>query len=358
MSTRAASKPKPKARPKARFIRRRLEPALPSIGDVITEKPRYKSTYSLQGSRIKRVYGRPMATPSNYYMKPYTIMKGKTGNKKMALDYFDATKNLEHSLALPNSLGVSTCLNFSRRDGISTATVSDNHQYIILQFTNTQCVGIRYGMVGATATALAAFTSILFPDLDSTPPTHIRASRLTASLINTTAITNVAGSVSFLFLQNGLEWEFDSTTNSVSIAFQNEVRTMIESNSRSKIYSAQHFVGDTANNKFSLIPVSMANLEEWRLYGNALGTSTSIKDALTNGSNNFSHSTLIIRIENTTVSNTYTLMVNAQFSARYPANSIISSISKKDLYPKKEVIENHAKQLDGNGYYGDDLLTQ
>jgi hypothetical protein len=358
MSSRQYVKYKTKSRP--RRLGNVMSPALPAIGDVIVEKPR-KSTFTLSGSKFNKYYnkkssGYPMAMPTGYRQRTYRKftpkVKSKVDKKNEALDFFDATKNTEHTLPLPNSLGVSVPLNFSSRYSPSTSTTANTHVYYIIQFTDSQCVGAFYSMVGTTATAVASLTPLLFTDLDTNPPTSFRASRLTATLLNTTSITNVAGSVSALYLMNGLEWEFDATLFSISAALQNEIRTMIESNSKSKIFSASNFVGDSVKNKFSLVPTSMANLENWLTYGNSQSSVALQKATLINGAQHFTHSTLILRFENTSVANTYTLLLNGQYSTRYPANSILTSIARKDLYPKKELVEEHSKILDSEGYHG------
>ena len=280
-----------------------------------------------------------------------TFTKGTEYDKLKALSFFSAIKNPEYALPMPNSLGVFTTANFSKRAGLTTSTTSNNITYMILQFTPTQVHGMTYVQVGATATAVAAVSILNFADLDASAPAHVRQSRMTLSLINTTASTNVAGSVTSLYVNNGLEWEFSPSALSLELTanFQNEISTMVDSNSRSKLHSASKFIGDADSSKFHLIPSSMSNLEEWKVYTTGFPDITSAKLAFVNGSTNFTHSTLILRFDNTSTANTYLGVINAQYALRYPANSILSSIVHTQPPADKNAIENHANVLDGEG---------
>ena len=346
--------PRAKAAP-----RRRIQAALTS--GSATNQNKSTTPYQPRPVFMNKPYARPRIgmpnTSSQVIRKSYsTFTKDKEYDKKKALDFFSATKNFKYALPLANSLGVFSCSNFSRRQALSSTTVAGNSVYVVITFTPSQLCGFTYTQVGTTATAVANITAILFPDMNSTPPQNMRNSRMTVTLLNTTSSTNVAGAVSTIFVNNGLDYDFSSSTTAVelSVAFQNEIATMIDTNTKSRIHGAANFIGEKENQMFSLIPSSYSNLEEWLNYSDAAApdATANIKAALINGSKQFSHSTLIMRLEPTTVQNSYTLLINGQYALRWPANSILSSIGQNDQksYVNKNLVERHAGTLNGDGH--------
>jgi hypothetical protein len=296
-------------------------------------------------------------TSSEIIRKSYsTFSKDKDYEKKKALDFFSAIKNSKYALPMPNSLGVFSTANFSRRQQVNTTTVAGNSVYVVITFTQSQICGFTYQQVGTTATAVAAITSIFFPDMDSNAPQNMRNSRMTLTILNTTASTNVAGAISTIFVNNGLEYEFSASTTAVELtaAFQNEIATMLDTNTKSRIHGSANFIGDKENQQFHIIPSSMANLEDWATYGNGTFDVASTKNALINGARAFTHSTLICRFESTSVVNNYTLLINGQYALRWPANSILSSIGQNDqkTYVNKNLVENMSAKLNGDGHMG------
>lgn len=305
-----------------------------------------------------RTYARPRIgmpdTSSQLIRKSYSIFTKNTEyDKQKALDFFSAIKQNKFALPMPNSLGTFQTASFSRRQSV-TSNISGNFVYIAYQFTPSQVTGLVWTQT-PTPSAVATGSVIFFPDMNSTPPQNMRNSRATLTLLNTTASTSVAGSVSSLYVNNGLDWDFSASTSAVelSVAFQNEINTMIETNTKSKIHGAANFIGDKMNQQFSLIPSSMANLEEWAQYVDGLFDATTTKNALINGARNFSHSTLLLRIEPTAVANTYSILINNQFALRYPSNSILSSIGQHEQkYINKNLVEKHSGILNGEGHSG------
>jgi len=125
---------------------------------------------------------------------------------------------------------------------------------------------------------------------------------------------------------------------------------MLDSNPRSKTLSASMFVGNGASNRYSLVPASMAKLEEWALFSDITTVKATRQAALVAGSQNFTHTTLVIRIDSTvTNANIYNLVCNHQFSTRFPSNSILSSITKKQPAPNAKKVEAASAVLGGDG---------
>lgn len=317
-----------------------------------------KGTYYPRGSRFVMNPGRPNL--------PYVKYGKYAGNlsKLESLAYFDATnpKNISRALPVPNGLGFSTTLNFSTRFQMTALTTANTAQYLIIQLGPSGLVAFSYTHNSATP-ALAAITPYYFPDLDSQPPDHIRASRLSASMINLTSYNAISGSVSVLSVPSGLEYEFDPTLLSVSTVFQNSIRNMIDTNAKTKLYSGTQFVGNTNNNKIHLVPVSINNLSTWRKYNfctlaNAAAHTAAPylandiayqKAALLSANEEFTHSTLIARFDTTGTTNNYQVVINAQYSARYPSNSLISSISQRVDVSDVPSLERHSNNLNGEG---------
>lgn len=280
------------------------------------------------------------------------IFTDKTMTKKEAIDYFDAAKstNLEHALPIPNSLGLATTLNFKKILTQSTSTAGDSFYYIF-QFTPTQNFAVSFGMQ-SIPTLVQPLTFYNFDDLLSAGPTNIRNSRATIGLYNLTAANNVSGAVTIFSIPNSLEWEFDAAAvnPSVSIQFQTEIKAMLDSNPRSKTLSASMFVGNGAANRFSLIPSSMSKLEDWATFTDLTSVKATRQQALINGSTNFTHTTLVIRLDGTvTNSNIYNFVCNHQYSTRFPQNSILSSITKQQILPDAKKVETAAAVLGGDG---------
>jgi len=280
------------------------------------------------------------------------IFTKKIMTKKEAIDYFDAAKstNLEHALPIPNSLGLANTLNFKKILNQNTAISAGDAFYYIFQFTSTQCFATSFGMQG-TPTLVQPLTFYSFDDLNTAGPTNIRNSRLTVGLYNLTNANNVSGAVTVFSVPNGLEWEFDalSVLPSVSVQFQTELKQMLDSNPRSKTLSASMFVGSNAINKFSLIPASMSKLEDWALYSDLTSVKATRQNAIITGANNFTHTTMIIRLDQTTVANNYNFVVNGQYSTRFPANNILASIVKTPIANNPQKVESASKVLGGDG---------
>jgi len=280
-----------------------------------------------------------------------SIFTKKTMTKKEAIDYFDASKasNLEHALPIPNSLGLANTLNFKKIINQNTFTANGNANYYIFQFTPTQCFAVSYDM--AATPAVSQLTFHTFDDLNTASPTNIRNSRATIGLYNLTNSTSIGGAVTIFSVPNSLEWEFDasSVNPSVSVQFQNEIKQILDSNPRSKSMSASMFVGNNNNNKTSLIAASMSKLEDWGLYSDLTTVKATRQAALINGANNFTHTTVIIRLESTSIANNYNFICNYQYSTRFPQNSILSSIVKQPPAPDARKVELASKVLSGDG---------
>jgi hypothetical protein len=252
-------------------------------------------------------------------------------SKASAITYFDASigANQDFPIALPSSLGLSITQNFCNRTTLSLASTINTSQVYIFQFCHSEVIGFSYTSVqNPTATAIATLFPYTFADMRTTPPTNMRPSRATFNIVNSTQATNVAGTVSVLQLVNNLEWEFDSGgTMAVTAAFQNEITTMMNSNSRSKEYAAQEFVGQK---KFSLLPSSMSKLQEYAPFEDYQSLSTAQKTAhITSSSNDYAFGTLIFRFNTPNAGNTYTMQLNAQYSMRHPANTLLGSLGKQ-----------------------------
>lgn len=310
------------------------------------------ATPGMTGFGGRSVSGQYQRTKST--LKKAKIFSKKITTKREAIDFFDASKNFDKMLPLPNSLGIANTLNFKKTITINTSNIANANQYVILQFTPTQTFAMSYLMLQTPA--VAPLTVYTFDDLNANPPTNIRNSRLTATLLNLTNINNIAGSISMLSIPNGLEWEFSTSTvaTEVSVQFQNEIKTMVDSNNRSKQFTANMFTGNNQNNKFSLTPSSMAKLEEWQIYQDITATAAGQKAGILLGANNFSHSTIIFRFDHisTTLINTYNLVVNGQYGARYPSNSIISSLAKSQGPPNRQAVEAAAAAVQGEAHHG------
>jgi len=193
--------------------------------------------------------------------------------------------------------------------------------------TGSQCIGIKYATSAATAVATAAYTPLLYSDFATTPPTTMRGSRTTIGLSNSTAATSVAGTVTVLMTSSNLEFEFDPLgTQAVSVNFQNEVALMLNSNVKSKIYTSHDFVN---TKKFSLVPISMQACEEWVPFADFSAYSIAQKNAfLVDTVNHASHSSLIIRFDAPSVSNSYVVQHSSQYSTRHAPNSLLGSMGR------------------------------
>jgi hypothetical protein len=251
-------------------------------------------------------------------------------SKAHAIAYFDASigANQDSPIALPSSLGLSITQNFCNRATLSLASTVNTTQVYIFQFCHSEVIGFNYTSIqNPTATSIATLYPITFADMRTTPPTNMRPSRATFNIVNSTQATNVSGTCSVIQLVNNLEWEFDPLgTMAVTANFQNEITTIMNSNSRSKEFAAQEFVGQK---KFSLLPSSMSKLQEWVQYEDYQAMTTAQKTAhITSSSNDYAFGTLIIRFNTPNAGNTYTMQLNAQYSMRHPSNTLLGSLGK------------------------------
>jgi hypothetical protein len=280
------------------------------------------------------------------------IFLKKTMTKKEAIDYFDASKasNLEHALPIPNSLGLANTLNFKKIINANSFTSSGDATYYIFQFTATQCFAVSYDRSNVPVGS-QPLTFHQFDDLLTAGPTNIRNSRATIGLYNLTNANNVSGAVTIFSVPNSLEWEFDalSVNPSVSVQFQNEIKQILDSNPRSKSMSASMFVGNTNNNKTSLIAASMSKMEDWGIFSDLTTVKATRQAALVAAANNFTHTSVIIRIESSSSVNNYNFVCNYQYSTRFPQNSILSSIVKQPLAPNSKKFELASAALGGDG---------
>jgi len=318
-------------------------------------------------SRMRPRIGKSRNTYSNK-PKPIVLLGSRFDKsiktKEGSLSYFDSTKtsNQETTLALPNSLNIALVQNFTNRDNFSIGT-SGVGAYTIYIFTMTgsQCIGIKYATSATTAVATAVYTPLLYPDFATTPPTTLRSSRTTIGLSNSTAATNVAGTVTVLMTSSNLEFEFDPLgTQAVSVNFQNEINLMLNSNVKSKTYTSADFVKTV---KFSLVPISMQACEEWVPFADFSAYSIAQKNAfLVDTVNHASHSTLIIRFDAPSVANSYVAQYSSQYSTRHSPNSLLGSMGRHNPIMSEATfvkLANHALRASPQGehsstYYGPD----
>ena len=242
----------------------------------------------------------------------------------------DASKGENQSKCLPlaNSLGLYVPINVKLSTSLG-ATSTDIRYYYIFQFNygGVACFRIPYtistGLFGATVVSE-------FNDFQSSNPSTLRHSRFTVKVLNTSNGNNIAGSVRAVQVPNGLNWLFaNSTSLDITQAFGTSIEEMLSTNSHSKIYTGSDFGG--IGKKFSLLPSSYANLSEWQPFQDWDNSGWLTKQAFLQTSAAYStHGTLILCID-AVASNSYQFQINCQFAARYPANTILSSVGQQPL---------------------------
>lgn len=275
--------------------------------------------------------------------------KGIT-TKQQAIEFFDAslTSNLTHALPLPNSLQMSTTNNFKKN--ISVSTTAGYQIYYIFQFTPSQGFCVSFGTVPQQDQADTPFTFHNFDELSSAGPANIRNSRMTIAINNLSNATVASGSISVLTIPNGLEWEY-GTSQTLTGNFQNEIKNMMNNHPRSKTMPGGSFLGQSEHNKFSLIPASMAKLEEWNIFLDHNNLTAGIKTSLTNGANNFSHATVIVKFDITSAVNNYNLVVNGQYALRWAANSILATMIMPTQKDNRSKVEKGVDILAGSTHH-------
>jgi hypothetical protein len=275
-------------------------------------------------------------------------------DKAHALAYFDASSgaNQNDPIALPSTLGLSITQNMATRNNINLAATAGVSQVYIIQFCDSQAFVFAYTQAATPAVAAATINPILFSELTATQPTNIRASRGTVGIINSTAVQSVSGTISVLQIVNNLEWEFDTTVAlNVTSTFQNEITAMLTNNSKSKEYSASDF---SSQKKFSLLPSSMAKLQEYRPFVDFTLLTNAQKAAhIIESAGNYSHGTLIIKFNSPSVANSYTLQYNGQLSCRHPANSLLGSLGKKTPNANENTINTVVENASSASAQGD-----
>ena len=285
----------------------------------------------------KPVYYRRPTTGYTMMRKPKTfigsIFYKRNMTKAEALEAFDASRNENQTDAVPvvNSLGNFVPINVF--DSFSLSTSTTLNKYIILQFTynGISCITCDSGSSNATYRTFGA--------LNTSVPATIRPSRMSICIGNLSNANTVTGQVQVLQIPNFLAYVFNNSpapTNQFTDTFISSLSSLLDSNPQTKNYPASMFM---TTRKFSLTPASYVNFCKFVDFDEWAGLDVASQQAQLNAAaEDMAQGTLIIRFPNSTASNVYTIQIYQQICARYPANTILSSVQR----PGKTI---SAKQL-------------
>lgn len=274
-------------------------------------------------SNIRRT---PMLMNRRGRVKAASVFYKKNFTKEEARKAFDASDESNSSACVPvvNSLGNFISLNLY--DNFSFATTVNTNQFVVMQFNPFGGSMVYFNSETADATATTFRT---FSNLQNNIPSTIRASRKSLSISTLMNENNIAGSVAVLAIPNFLDYAFSSSTFNFTTAFVQGVRSLLESSSQTQVYPAGFF---KKKRTFSLYPASYVNFSkfhDFNLWTNLTETEKRAQWVLF--PEQMPQTTLILQFMAVSTSQTYSIQVNEQIGARYPANTILSSLHRPGL---------------------------
>lgn len=278
--------------------------------------------YSMRQRKMNNYNNMKYNSKNNYsnYVKAFGI---NINDKYACLNYFSAIleKNLNDSIAITSNLGNYVTTNFKTYQTITTNAPVNGDKFLIFQSTpgGVVAVSYQYNISGGSA-----YSPVIYSDFLANVPVVQRASRHTIQIMNTTLSNNVESSIDYVML-NGTQLQWGVSGNVLSQTFTDQVNSIVNVNQKTRTISAKDL---TSSKVFHLLPMSMVNCSKW-FSNSAISSSidyTGINAALSNVDQ--THTTLIIRFNTTSQTNTYKCIFNSQYSCRYTANTILENLSK------------------------------
>jgi hypothetical protein len=270
------------------------------------------------------------------------IFTGTQMSKIDALNYFDPNKNTSMCVNIPSSLGSFICLNSTRRFIHTSLAATPGDHYLIFVQTYSDLLG--FTMAGNYGTSARQLVPIFSNDLLGSYPDTMRPSRYSMNIANVTNNQTAEQSISISVLPNGLNFNLDAWTSGdlylkASAAMVTSLNTITDSHPKTTHLTHNEL---RVGRNIIAIPSSHVGFTTWREFIPSFNQGVVVSNPISLDQRNAmlsilelaqshqSQSTIIVRIRQTAVINSYNVILRHQFAGRYPSNNVISTLENID----------------------------
>lgn len=247
------------------------------------------------------------------WRRTYTKIRKVTGRMlaKPRSSLFDASLNWKLCLSALPSFGNYVPVNLKRLISMGTLAsgTGAGSRMIVVAFHSC---GIACTLIEQNLT----FAHFTFPELVASPPTSVRCSRKTISVLNSTG-EQAGGSVAVAHVAQTLPLEFPAS-GSISSAQWNELVALADSHEGSKLFSGQQLARP---HKWSTTFSSAIAASEFVPYD------PTITETVVNADYIRAPTTaLIVLFKQPPVNQSFEVQISEQIACRFPAGNLLSSV--------------------------------
>lgn len=270
---------------------------------------------------------------------------------------FDAGKSSStNHLNVPMSFGNYLPLQAITRGNITTNTPLGSKQFLLIQFTPTNCSmfiidGITGNVTQQGSTQLA-----------NSVPNQIRVLRQSLQIVNTSVFTSCTGSVRVVSIPEPINFQYSSTTNpTLTSTVLQTIQNIVDTNPSTKTYSAGELI---KSHTWVIPPSSFQSYIEYFDYQTLSASGIQTANALsfnyppqTNISGVYGPppacmNTLIVEFNQSSSANSYDLTLYQEFACKFSADTIYQNLHIAPKYTSMDAFQKKALEVSASASSG------